>query len=58
MPFDKAEIDLLCTRIADTFNPEEIIDILGVDSELLVEELRGLIIDNQEKFYVYMEEFE
>jgi len=56
MALDKSEVDVLCTRIADTFNPEEIIDILGVDSEELVEELRGLIADNRDKFYVYMEE--
>jgi len=56
MALDKSEVDVLCTRIADMFNPEEIIDILGVDSEELVEELRGLIADNRDKFYVYMEE--
>lgn len=56
MALDKSEVDVLCTHIADMFNPEEIIDILGVDSEELVEELRGLIADNRDKFYVYMEE--
>jgi len=58
MGFDTTDEDVLCTRIADTFNPEEILDILGLDSEETVEALRSYIIDNADKFRAYLEDAE
>lgn len=52
---DLTDEDILCTRVADMFNPEEIIDILGLNSEELVEELRNYIIDYSDRFTSYME---
>ena len=58
MGFDRTDEDVLCTRIADMFNPEEIIDMLGLDAEETVEALRSYIIDNADKFEAYMEDAE
>ena len=55
MGLDRADADVLCDRIASTFDPEEIIDILGIGTEELVEELRNYIIDNAERFDAYWE---
>lgn len=52
MPLDPHDADILCTRIADTLDPEEILDILGLDAEETVEALRSYIIDNAERFEV------
>lgn len=56
MTLDRSEADVLCERVAEKFNPEEIVDILGLSSEELVEELRGYIIDNAERFDTYLED--
>ena len=58
MGFDRTDEDVLCTRIADMFNPEEIIDMLGLDAEETVEALRSYIIDNADRFEAYMEDAE
>ncbi len=50
MTLDRSEADLLCEYVANTFNPEEIVDLLCFSSEELVEALRSYIIDNPERF--------
>jgi hypothetical protein len=50
MPLDKLDADYLCEEIAERYDPDEIVDILGFSSEELVEALRSYIIDNAERF--------
>ena len=56
MTLDRSDADLLCERIADMLDPEEIVDLLGLSSEEIVEELRSVIIDNADRFTAYFEE--
>lgn len=53
--FDKTEADYLCERIASALDPDEIVELLGLTSEELVEELRNVIIDNADRFEEYTE---
>jgi len=56
MGLDKLEADWVCEQVAEKFNPEEIVDLLGLSSEELVEELRSIILDNRQVFRDYIEE--
>ena len=48
-------IDDLMLEIVDCMDPDEIVEVLDVDIAVLVDELRGLIWDNRERFYTHLE---
>ena len=58
MTLDRGQADLLCEAVANSLDPEEIVDILGLSSEELVEELRNVIIDRGHLFRDYWEDSE
>lgn len=56
MGLDRAEADVLCDTVAEKLDPEEIVDVLGMTSEELVEELRSWIIEYADRFDEWMED--
>jgi hypothetical protein len=55
MTLDRTKADLLCEKVAETYDPEEIVDLLGLNSEELVEELRNVIIDKADMWEQYLD---
>jgi hypothetical protein len=47
--------DIIITEITETMNPDEIVEVLDVDIDILVEALRDLILDNAERFIKHLE---
>ncbi len=43
---DTTEVDVVCARLVEMLNPEELVDLLGLTTEELVEALRSHIADN------------
>jgi hypothetical protein len=47
---DVTEVDVVCARLVEILNPEELVDMLGLTTEELVEALRSHIADNVNVF--------
>lgn len=51
MPQDLTELDYLCIHLEEALNPEEIIDVLGLDSAQVVDLCRGYIAQRMEELW-------
>jgi len=47
--------DGLIAEVSYRMDPDEIIEVLGLDIDVLIEALRDHIIDNRERFNEYLE---
>jgi hypothetical protein len=47
--------DIIITEVTETMNPDEIVEVLDVDMDVLVEALRDLILDNSDRFIKHLE---
>ena len=47
--------DGLIAEIASRMDPDAIIEVLGLDHDVLIEALRDYIIDNRQRFNDYLE---
>lgn len=51
MPHDLTELDVLCDHLIERIDPEELIDILGLDIAQVVDLCRGYIAENMEEVW-------
>lgn len=48
-------IDYLIDQVYERMDPDEIVEVLDVDLDVLIEALRDLIIDNSDRFIKHLE---